>query len=115
MTATPRASGSASGGSMTILAGGSLAVGGMAAAGPQVSLAVWAVAVNVHRATAAPVRPMKACLMTVLRDGGIPRTTGIAFPGQRIWALLSCGLHRLSIRPHGFRKKAHTSLVARMK
>jgi len=52
--ATPReASGSASGGSMTIFAGGSLVVSGITGAGRQLSLALCAIAVVAHNTIAA--------------------------------------------------------------
>ncbi len=50
---------------MTILGAGSLA-SGTTGAGPRMSLAVCAIAVDAHRTAAAPIRPMNACLMTVL-------------------------------------------------
>src|SRR3989441_3791993 len=67
MTTRPWTSESASGGSMTILGAGSLA-SGTTGAGPRMSLAVCAIAVDAHRTAAAPIRPMNACLMTVLLD-----------------------------------------------
>src|SRR5687767_7310121 len=58
MIATPReASGSTSGGSMTIFDGGSLPVSGMTAAGRQLSIALCAAAVLAHNTkTATPSR-----------------------------------------------------------
>jgi hypothetical protein len=64
MTTRPWTSESASGGSMTIFAAGSLA-SGTTGAGPRISLAVCAIAVDAHRTAVAPIRPMTACLMMV--------------------------------------------------
>src|SRR5207302_5759513 len=65
VTTRPWTSESASGGSTTIRAAGSLA-SGTTGAGPRMSLAVCATAVDAHRTAAAPIRPMNACLMPVL-------------------------------------------------
>ena len=54
---------------MTILGAGSLA-SGTTGAGPRMSLAVCAIAVDAHSTAATPIRPMKACL--TIMDCSLP-------------------------------------------
>src|SRR5471030_521960 len=100
MKTYPLASESASGGSASILAGGSLASGTNGSA-RRISLADCAIAVAPHRTATAPIRPMNACLMTALQSNyfAVSRWTSLG--------VLSVPTTRESNRPcpHKFTKR----------